>query len=173
MENSLKYLLSAFLLIMLGAVFVSIYADQNNSINDLKSVTETYTLNYAGDNINQTYYFYPAYLAYANSWRADAGSCSVTSLVVKNTSGDTLTNNGCATGGDYVYTEDTQLNFCDNTNINSTATATATYNYCADDYIASSWGRSIGNIAVGLFALLVLGGIVGLLFKAYKELGIK
>lgn len=50
-------------------------------------------------------------------------------------------------------------------NLTQTNTYSATYSYCADDYLNSSWGRSVFSMVPGFFALALIG--VGLYLAYY------
>ena len=48
----------------------------------------------------------------------------------------------------------------------------ADYTYCADDYLNSSWGRSILLTVPGFFALGILGVALWLFYSVFRNLGI-
>lgn len=95
--------------------------------------------------------------------------CPLESIVVTNASGTALT-----VTTDYTLSTTTGV-----LNMLNTSTNTASfqannntlidYSYCADDYLNSSWGRSVLNMLGGFLALLLLGIALYYLLTLYKE----
>jgi hypothetical protein len=169
MEKGVSYLITAFVMLIIGIALLSVYADQSTTSTTLVSTTETLSLanaRLAGGAINDTYYYYPTYLGYSGTWRGDDSSCSVSSLVVKNSTGGILDD-----PSQYVFVTDARLNFENAVGVNysTSNTTTITYSYCPDGYVASAWGRSIIGVTVGLLAVLLLAGTVGFVYLAIKE----
>jgi hypothetical protein len=48
----------------------------------------------------------------------------------------------------------------------------ATYNYCSDDYLNSSWGRTVLNLVAGFFAIAILLTSIALFYSVGKDTGI-
>lgn len=110
-----------------------------------------------GENINTTYAFTVA--NYPSGWKV--GDCPLTVFSMTNGSGTALT-----VTTDYVVTASTGTftlkNTADvNASINSDNETLITYTYCGDDYLNSSWGRSVLNITPGMIVIALLVLVVG------------
>lgn len=101
------------------------------------------------------------------SWKRQ--DCPLTSITYGNSSTDfALTTD---------YTVDTALGTI--TLVNSTALINSVpnstfvdYTYCGDDYLNSSWGRTVLLLVAGFFALAILGASLGLFYSVAKDTGI-
>jgi len=177
MENkTVGILISAFVAILLGVVLVNIIAEQANSKTSLLGApSETISIASsrgpanaeinATQNINYT-------LTYSNtgdrSWRQDNSFCYITNAVFKNSSGATLTS-----ATDYVLnTKAGTVYFLQTAPVNQSYksnSTTATYQYCPNDVIGESWGRSVTNMIAGFFALGILGVGIFLVIRLTKD----
>jgi hypothetical protein len=177
MLGPMQKLVIAFVSLIVGIVLITQVASEGSKVTSLSTITETFNLapaRLAAGAINETYYFYPTYLA-NSGWRADdVADCSVFPLVVKNATGATLDNNGCASAGEYTYVTDVRLNFCNTLSVNNSASnsTTVTYRYCPDGYLTSSWQRTITNLVPGFIALALMAVAVGLFYSIAKETGL-
>ncbi len=100
--------------------------------------------------------------------------CPLSTIKVTNSSGSFQ----FASGVDYILTTSTGviswLNTSD-TGLGGSAydnTSTVSYNYCADDYLNISWGRTVLDLVPGFFAIAVMLAGVGIFFSIGKEAGI-
>ena len=105
----------------------------------------------------------------ANTWKAD--DCPIASVVVSNNTAGTHV---FTAGTDYILYATAGIIDMENTTStwNWTNDTYITYNYCGDDYLNSSWSRSIMNLIAGFFALAVMGVGIGLFYSVYKEANI-
>lgn len=162
-----KFLLG-FVIVILGAVLVTVIAGQvllntekNLILNESHTITPIATLGNAW-NINEseleTVTNYPA------GWKET--DCPLTSFVLKNQSGGTLTLNTdyvlYAINGTYRLLNTTAT--VDMINNTATNVSRADYVYCADDYLNSQWGRNVLLLSPGLFAVMILVAIIALVY---------
>lgn len=164
-----KVILAAVLMIM-GAVLIGVIAD--NTIDkttknlvqaeqialDLKgyphiNTTKVYTVTNAPDD-----------------WKV--ADCPLTNFAIKNASGTaiTLTTDYTVTlsAGTFKLLDTTATNTTNNFYGDNNKTY-VDYEYCADDYMNSSWGRSIMNLIAGFLALVLFGAAVGVMYSIYKD----
>ena len=92
------------------------------------------------------------------SWKQE--DCPLASVVLTNSTGTELT-----LDTDYTLTASTgsvaMLNTTETEAANIGATGVLVdYTYCGDNYMSSSWGRSILNVNVGLYAIAILIAVV-------------
>jgi hypothetical protein len=171
MENG-KIIMAAVTL-LIGAILIGVVMSEEITKTSLTSTTETKSLSGArlgGGAINETY-SYSLTNGQVTGWRDDDSTCSINTIVVKNASGFSLSNNGCGSGGDYYYIADSgSYVYCNSavTNRSNSNTTTVTYNYCPDNYVASAWGRSTLNMVGGFLAILLLGIAIYYLLLLYK-----
>ena len=173
MENGIKYLLGAFITLILGIALLSVYADL--SLSKTSTTTQAQSINIAaariaGGAINTSVPF--TLTNGYNTWRSDyASECLPSALLsyVNNTGSDlTVTT-------DYVYYSTNGSLYLKNTNaVNNTGSnvTTATYTYCGEGYLPSGFGNSMLKITVGLLAVLLLVATVGFMYEAMKEMGL-
>lgn len=175
-------LVAAFILLLIGVILVSTISTSVLTTTALSTVTDTFSLapaRLAGGAVNNTY---PFKLSGFGDYREDYTECSsgtlITSgatVVAKNSSGATLTMNGCDAGGEYYFVEGiNEINFCNNKNVNqsNSNTTTITHPYCGSNYNITSWGRTATNLTVGLMAIAVFLGSVGFFYSVGKDTGI-
>ncbi len=95
--------------------------------------------------------------------------CPLTSVTVGNATLD------FTDGTDYELVESTGLIALKNTTITSNSSINTTlvdYTYCADDYLNSSWGRSVLLTVPGFFALALLGIALWLFYAVFRNIGL-
>lgn len=175
-KKTITILVTGFVGLLLTVALLTTIADQTNTTTSLTTVTDTFNLKDArtGLKVNNTY---PFTLTHFDSWRGEVSGCNPTSLVlaskllVKNQSGGVLTEGDCNTGGYSVTDGTNEIYFCNNANVNVSAsnTTTVTYQYCADGYLTSDWGRTMLNLSSGLFAVAILVLVVALVYLLYKK----
>lgn len=157
--------------LLLGSILIGVVASEQYKKTSLSGVTneviDITTARLAGNNINASKTFNLANV-YSGSdiWKTEYSVCNIVVGAYGNVSTDfTVTT-------DYAVTNAGVLNLVNtSTTVNSIPNTTyIDYNYCADDYTASSWGRSVLNMIGGLMAVMLLAGAVGLFYQAYKEI---
>jgi len=165
-DKTVKTLVTVAVLIILAAVFISVIAEQSNQKTE-KTVVTNEVLDIsgavlAGGTINDTY---PLTITnYPTTWKIE--DCPITNFVIGNATDDfTVTT-------DYTFTTTTGVLFLNNTEAVNTSNAGTNdslvdYTYCADDYVNSSWGRSILDTNVGLYAIALLIAAVGLVYVLF------
>ena len=174
--NTTSKLISAFVLLILGAALIGTLATSTQDVTTIKTATDSFTLVKVGAAVNNTY---PYYLSGFGGWKEDVSECSAGTLIVsgskvvaKNSTGATLTMNGCD-AGDYYFIEGiNEINFCNNANINKTSAVTVTHKYCPNEYQTNGWGRTGLNVTIGLFAIAILLSAIGFFYSVAKDTGI-
>jgi len=183
MSTGMK-LVFAFITLIIGVVLVGTIATQGLEVTDKKfvdgevhDITTLYHQNVTGSFINDsgTNSTISITNAPVSTWKSV--DCPLTNVVVANVSGAALT-------VDTDYTVDTAagtIAFINTVDTNTTnfggggALANNSYidyNYCADDYLNSSWGRTVLNLVAGFFAIAILLASVGLFFSIAKDYGL-
>jgi hypothetical protein len=164
-------LILAFFTLILGVVLIGSIASNSLAVTDKQWVTDesvdisTARIYGAENNINVSVTF-----ALANpptSWkRLD---CPIEDFVLSNSSTDfTVTTDYTLNTGTGVITLVNSTNF-----LNSPEnTSLIDYRYCGDDYMNSSWGRTVLLLLAGFFALAILGASVGLFYSVAKDTGL-
>lgn len=174
-ETDIKVLISFAVLFILGAVFVSVVADQTNintqKLTVLDETTNLSTSCYSDGQVDETSADCNITVTYApTGWEQTDSDCYLSGVVVSNATGTALT-----LDTDYmVYSSTGVIQMLNTTSTNSTNLGDSVlvdYSYCGEGYVADSWGRSVLNTNVGLFAivLLIAGAVlVYLLFGKEK-----
>jgi hypothetical protein len=172
-DNTVKTLVTTFIVLLLALAFVISIADQTNNVTSkTNAVDEAYNLSGIGcytaaGQVNGTGDADCAIaVSYApTSWKIE--DCPLTNVVVTNTTGTVL-----VLDTDYELSASTGII----TMLNTTDTVVAKmgnnvlfdYSYCADNYVNSTWGRQILGVNVGLFAIAIL---IVVLLAVYFLLG--
>jgi len=180
MENSsIAMLLSAFILIIIGASLIGVIASEGQDKTVLEEVSnEVHALITSADGeytINETA-VYTVTNAPSGAWKP--AECPITSIVISNGSESALTLTTdyvivSASAGTY-----TLVNNSDTIGSLITSPAGANnnsyidYKYCGDEYLVASWNRTIINLVPGFFAIALLGIGIGLLYGVMKKEGI-
>ena len=160
-NNTMKIVISTAVLLILAAVFIVSIADQT-AVNTQKThiADESFNINtlgcYQNGQVNESLTA-ACNLTVANaptSWKQE--DCPLTGIVVTNATGTALT-----LDTDYrVWDSIGIIEMLNTTDTNSTALSTNVtlidYTYCGDNYVASSWGRSVLGVNVGLYAVAIL-----------------
>jgi len=158
-NNTIKIIVSTAVLLILAAVFITSIADQT-AVNTerthiyneshsvagclIPSVSSGWNISSTGCQINLTYA--------PTGWKQE--DCQLTNIVVYNGTGTALT-----LTTDYTPSASTgTVTLLDTTStLNLTANTTyVDYDYCNDNYVSSSWGRSVLGVNVGLYAVAIL-----------------
>ena len=170
MEKGIKFLLAAFITIILGVVLLSVYSDTNYSKTTQSAATETFNIasaRLALGEINESKVFTVANPR--TGWKAQSSDCGESILSMTN-------GTATASATNYTFNADGTFTLKNGTFwVTRTAggnTSVVTYKYCGNEYLDVGWGRSIANISVGLFAVLCLAAAVAFLYMAFKEMGI-
>jgi len=192
-------LIGAFVMLIIGVALVTVVAGQSNLVAEkTRVVQETQTVPstcwelanasgldvgwYDGANIPWVQINVSGYadggcnLTVANpptGWRlTDDDSCPLTSITVENGTEVDLTS-----ATDYVVIASTgvivMLNTSDTQHtVNSSNDTLVTYTYCGADYVNSGFGRTALGITIGLFAIALLMGAVGMFYQVMKNEGL-
>ena len=171
-------LVAGFVLLLLGAVLIGPISSEGLAKTTFSRAGESIAIPRNGTviaknfNVNET-----ANTTLANvptGWKAS--DCPLSGVNVTNTSG-TFT---FTSGTDYVLSLSTGVIQW----LNTTDTAgddggnaydnlsVVSYNYCGDDYLNLSWGRTVLNLVPGFFAIAVMLAGVGIFFSIGKAAGI-
>ena len=163
-------LIGAFLMVIIGVSLIGVIADQANSAVDLTRVpAEAVAITHnatAQNDVDET-----VVTTLANpptGWKK--ADCLLTGVVVTNSTGVAMTVDTDylvdLTAGtiSFLNTSETYYTYDNTTNVK--------YDYCSDDYLNSSWGRTVLPLVAGFFALAILGVGIALFFKAGKATGI-
>lgn len=170
-NSSVSKLIAAFVLLVIGIVFVSQVAVIGSEITSKTGITDevidyTTAFQESSDQINETITFTVA--NNPTSWKVI--DCPLTSIALTNSSGSTWTS-----GTDYTFTAATGTFTIGNTidtNVTADNYTYVDYIYCGDDYMNLTWGRTGINLVPGFFALTMLLISVGLFYSVAKENGI-
>jgi len=169
-------LVLAFVTLLLGVVLIGVIATQQLAVTDRTAITSevhnvlpTIATGRNSSDINATITY--TLTNAPTGWQL-ADSCPVTNFALANSSGTAFTDTT-----DYVV----DLDAGTYTLVNSaTAIATlpvannntyASYQYCADDYMNLSWGRTVINLIAGFFAIALLMTALGLFYSIAKDTG--
>ena len=157
-NNTMKIMISTAVLLILAVVFITSIADQT-SVNTQRIFVSNESHNLdscltlaadGGWNVSSTCTITPTYAP--TGWKQE--DCQLESIVVYNGTGTAVT-----LTTDYTVTATTGVIQLIDTPalINLTGNNTyIDYDYCGDNYVASSWGRDVLNINVGLYAVAIL-----------------
>ena len=174
--------------LLLGAILIQIIAEQTQS-KTIVGATYTDTVNLAalrGADGEYNYTLAESNKLYADKilshsagavpWKSATSECTISTIVMKNASGSVASN-----ANDYIWVADGNgvvgwLRVKNSTTgtvlgASSSNTSTITYTTCPQEYIASSWGRTIMNLIPGFFALAILIGAAFVIFKIMKSEG--
>jgi hypothetical protein len=104
------------------------------------------------------------------TWKVS--DCLITDINITNGSGTQWT-----ADTDYILVGDTGVFSVLNTTLTNFSEnfgniSLVDYNYCGDDYMNLSWGRTLINLVPGFFGIAILLTSVGLFFSVAKDYGI-
>jgi len=165
---AINKLIFAFVTLILGVALLSQISIITNSATDLSTTSnEAITMIKQGLDVNNT-------IAYTltnapTGWKAS--DCPLTSFSLRNASGGTA----WTLTTDYTVTLATGIVYLKNTTttqLTATNLTYASYNYCGDDYLNLSWGRTLINLVSGFFAIALLLVSVALFYSVAKESGL-
>ena len=182
-QKNINYIVLAFVFLIIGAVLIvqiaentnektskTVVYDETYDLSALGCVNETEggTINGTNDaDCNLTVTYAPT------GWELyDANSCPLTNVVVNN--GSTAVAN-LVEGIDYNAFLDVGLIQMLNTTDTDEAfynTTVIDYAYCGDEYLNSSWGRTILSLVSGFIALAMLGISLWLFYNVFASVGI-
>lgn len=161
--------ITAFITVILALAFIVAIASLTQTRVDKTTVTDEIivgTTAKVGPHFNESVNLGPV-VNYPTSWEVE--DCPLTNIVVTNYSGTALT-----VTTDYTLSTTTGI-----LNLkNSTATQAGfvadnrtliDYTYCGEGYVNSSWGRTILNTNVGLYAIAILIIVIVLVYLYLKE----
>ena len=158
-DNTMKVLITTFVVALLAVVFLSSLAEQTNVVTTkLTTSDESYNLTgigcYSAGQVNGTDADCAITVTNApTSWEQE--DCPLTSVVVTNTTGTALT-----LDTDYTLSASTgvvtMLNTTSTNLTNMGNNVLIDYQYCGSNYLNSSWGRSILGVNAGLYAIAIL-----------------
>lgn len=166
-----KTLVSGAIIALIVTAFIGALAVESQRVTTLTTQTETVNIapaRLAAGAINETYTF-TLNTGVAN-WRNEYSECIPTTITYTNQTSGTLTD-----PTHYVYTYNAGTLTLKNVlslNTSSLNTTSATYNYCPNNYLASSWGRTLLNTTPGLIAIGLLVAMVAIAYVLLKKEGI-
>jgi len=178
-KQNVNYLVAAFLFLIVGIALIGSIASNINEKTD-KSIVYDESSNLAtsctigsGDqSINEsTSACNITVVNVPTSWKTL--DCPLTNVVVMNTSAGTFP--AITEGTDYNLYASTgiiQMLNTTNTDAGDFNTTYVDYTYCGDDYLNSSWGRTVLKLVAGFFALALLGVSLWLFYNVFKSTGI-
>lgn len=172
-SSNISKLIAGFILLIIGIVLVGQVATMGTEItNKLGSLTETQTLVTNGTDLNTSGMIGSAYriINYPTGWKVD--DCPITEFTLKNSTGSALVEDT-----DFYFTEANGTFVLIRTDLTKatlypTNISYQTYQYCGDEYMNLSWGRTGINLVPGFFAIAILLMAVGLFYSVAKESGI-
>lgn len=163
-------LILGFVTLLLGAVLITSVADNNVAVTDKRwianEVVTTTPINITDPNTTEVHTLANA----PTAWKKTG--CPLTNVAIGNSTEDFTETT------DYTVdlNEGTFLIVKSSTTVGSIQggdnSTYVDYNYCGDDYMNLSWGRSIINLVGGFFAIAILLVSVGLFFSVGKDTGI-
>jgi len=175
--SSTNKLIAAFIMLILGIVFASQAATIGQEVttkttieDEAISLTTARTTDGLGDiNVSVTFTIVEDP---TNTWKS--ADCPITNVIYGNSSKDFIVTT------DYTFDGATGvLTLVNSTNVRGPAGAVTgsndtliSYDYCGDDYINLTWGRTGINLVPGFFAIALLLISVGLFYSIAKENGI-
>ena len=163
-DNTITVLLSIFVVVLLAVSFAISIAQTSSQNTVLSKVTdESFNLEtlgcYTADGeVNESSSTCALTVTYApTGWRSQ--ECPLTSVVVTNNTGTALT-----LDTDYQLSASTgvvtMLNTTDTNATNLVNVVKVDYTYCGDNYVSTSWARTILNTNTGLYALAILVAVL-------------
>jgi hypothetical protein len=158
--------LTVFIGVILAVSFIIAIAGLTQEKTNLTTVTNELVniapARLASGVINTTYPF--TVTNAPTGWKQQ--DCPLTSVVYGNSTTDyTLTT-------DYTFTASTGVLLLKNTAVVNNSDTNSTYidyKYCGNGYVDSSWGRTVLNTNVGLYAVAILIIVVGLVYYYLKN----
>ena len=174
--SAMNKVLWAAITLILGAVLIGVIADMSYDTAQLKGVTnevvDLSTARVGSSQMNSTINISLANAYPYGGYRTGESTCDISAQTfsLSNSTNRSLTSFTKTT--DYTISARGVLNLQNTTATSGSLSNTtyASYNYCTTNYITSSWGRSVMQITIGLFAILLLGIAVAFMYSAYTEI---
>jgi len=173
-SSTIKVLISAMVLIILAVAFLTAIADQSN-LSTQRTLIDDETHNLAtcvsvtdaeGWEINESNSACNITVTNApTGWKQE--DCQLGVVVVENGTGTALT-----LDTDYAVFADTGIIQMLDTTATENLTGNNTYldySYCGDGYVSQSWGRTVLDTNVGIYAIAVLVIVVLLVYTLLKR----
>ena len=173
-QKNINYLILAFVFLIVGAALIGAVATSTNESVDKTIISgETTNLStscYSGNEVDETSADCNITVTnYPTSWKTL--DCPLTSVTATNNTGTAL-----ILDTDYsVFASTGIIQMLNTTDTNSTGLGDNVkigYTYCPDDYLNSSWGRSILTTVPGFFALALLGVSLWLFYQVFASVGL-
>ena len=161
-NNAATVLVTSAIILILAIAFLTSIVEQTEVVTDKTKVSKEAValVGMDVDSIDPTQTYELTYAP--TGWKQD--DCPITNYAVYNQSGTALTEDTDyymnATYGTFALanTTDTQLL------VGVFNNSYVSYDYCEDDYLNSSWGRSILQTNIGLYAIAILLVVVLLVY---------
>lgn len=175
-QNTMKILISTFVVLLLALAFVVSIADQTSNATEKTQVlleshdaTTCFVSDGTDDQVNEGDAACVLTLTNApTSWKIE--DCPLAEVVVTNgTAVDVWT-----VDTDYTLSASagtiTLLNTTATEHVNGETNNTVTsYTYCGDSYMNASWGRNILGVNVGIYALAILLVAIGAAYLLLRD----
>jgi hypothetical protein len=179
-SNSLKLFITAFVVVVLALAFIVSIADQTRTVTERTQTSQTFAGAGCFTPVNLTGTDFTTLHTQANGptdadcnftvtnvptgWKLEtANDCLLVNVAVKNGTLTTLTEDT-----DYYFNTETGvvtlLNTSTNVRLITNNATYVDYTYCSDDYLNTSWGRTILNTNVGFLAIAVLAVVLWLVY---------
>jgi len=172
--DTTQKLLLAFVALIIGIVLIAPLATQSNLVTGKTIVTDEIvsiaTSKIEGTDGNNVSINLGPIANVPTTWKIL--DCPLTSITVSNASGDALT-----VTTDYTLSTTTGVLNLLNTAVNNESFVTSNnslidYTYCGDDYLNSSWGRTVLDTTMGFFGLALLLTSLAFFYSIWKESGL-
>ena len=176
-QKNINFLILAFVFLIVGSALIVSIATSTNAVVDKESmVNEPISLEPVRISDNVLSYDPAVELQIAippEGWQET--DCPITNFVLYNQTGTETVETT-----DYVFTPSTgvltivnsSIWFSDGTYLQAENDTTLSYTYCDDDYLNSSWGRSVLTTVPGFFALALLGVALWLFYSVFTSIGL-
>ena len=180
-QRNTALLITGFVVILIGAVLIGTVASEEQDLTTKDRINNEshtfYCVNSSAVNasgvlgVNVTYSVTEAPL---NTWKQ--ADCPLTNFVLQAVNGTTLTLNTDynvdLSIGNYSLISDAPLTMDEMCDAGEANTTHASYTHCPDNYLNSSFGRTMLDIVPGFFAIAILGIGIGLVYKVMRNEGI-
>jgi hypothetical protein len=178
-SNSLKLFITAFVVVVLALAFIVSIADQTKTVTERTQTSQTFAGAGCFTPVNLTGTDFTTLHTQANGptdadcnftvtnvptgWKLETASNCLLVATVSNGTSTALT-----LDTDYYFNtatgKVTLLNTSTNTRVLTNNNTLVSYTYCSDDYLNTSWGRTILNTNVGFLAIAVLAVVLWLVY---------
>jgi len=176
-------LIAAFVMVILGVSLIGVISQQANAAVAKERTVQAVTIprNESFSNANYTVNVSKS-TAFTNAptgWKVL--DCPISNVLVWNTTIAGVSDGLLTVTTDYtVDAAAGTISFLNSTDLGGNADLGTVYNnltnvrydYCADTYLNSGWGRTVLPLVGGFFALALLGVGIALFFQAGKQTGL-